>query len=120
MPDFHYVYTLESLGDCEHFYVGLTDDLATRLAKHNAGGVPHTAKHRPWRIKTAVACRDRARASDFERYLKSPSGRAFAICHVQQPDPMATRFSLIGTAPLPGARRPKRRRQLDPAWRSIM
>ncbi len=78
MPDFHYVYILESLGAPGHFYAGLTDDLAQRLAKHNAGGVPHTAKHRPWRIKTAVAFRDRARAADFERYLKSPSGRAFA------------------------------------------
>ena len=58
--------------------MGLADDLVARLAKHNAGGVPHTAKHRPWRIKTAVAFRNRERAADFERYLKSPSGRAFA------------------------------------------
>ena len=35
-----YVYILESL-DSEHFYVGITDDLRARLAKHNAGGVPH-------------------------------------------------------------------------------
>jgi putative endonuclease len=29
-------------------------------------------------IKTAVAFRDPQRAAAFERYLKSPSGRAFA------------------------------------------
>ena len=45
-----YVYILESL-DSEHFYVGVTDDLRARLAKHNAGEVPHTSKYGPWRIK---------------------------------------------------------------------
>jgi len=78
MQGFHYVYILSSLGEPGRFYVGLTNDLAARLAKHNTGGVPHTAKHRPWQIKTAIAFRDRERAADFERYLKSPSGRAFA------------------------------------------
>ena len=77
MKEFNYVYILESLTDTGGFYVGLTEDLATRLAKHNEGGVPHTAKFRPWRIKTAVAFRDRNKAAAFEKYLKSPSGRAF-------------------------------------------
>ncbi len=78
MNEFFYVYLLESKGDPKHYYTGLTDDLARRLAKHNRGEVPHTAKFRPWRIKTAIAFRDRIRAAAFERYLKSPSGRAFA------------------------------------------
>lgn len=72
-----YVYILESL-DAEHFYVGLTDDLRTRLKKHNAGEVPHTSKFRPWRIKTYVAFNNEERAVAFEKYLKSGSGRAFA------------------------------------------
>ena len=78
MNDFSYVYILESLASAGGFYVGLTDELSARLAKHNAGGVPHTSKRRPWRIKTAVAFRDRPRAAAFEKYLKSPSGRAFS------------------------------------------
>jgi putative endonuclease len=78
MHGFSYVYILESLTAIGGYDVGLTDDLAARLAKHNTGGVPHTAKQRPWRIKTAVAFRDRNKAADFERYLKSPSGRAFS------------------------------------------
>ena len=49
-----------------------------RLAKHNAGEVPHTSKFRPWRIKTYVAFTDAKQAIAFERYLKSGSGRAFA------------------------------------------
>jgi predicted GIY-YIG superfamily endonuclease len=72
-----YVYILESL-DSEHFYVGITDDLRARLAKHNAGEVPHTSKYGPWRIKTYVAFSDAAQAIAFEKYLKSASGRAFA------------------------------------------
>ena len=72
-----YVYILESL-DSEHFYVGITDNLRARLAKHNAGEVPHTSKFGPWRIKTYIAFSDEAQAIAFERYLKSGSGRAFA------------------------------------------
>ena len=78
MGRFFYVYTLESLAFPGRFYVGFTEDLGGRLHKHNDGGVPHTAKSRPWRIKSAVAFSDRERALAFERYLKSPSGRAFA------------------------------------------
>lgn len=78
MNEFAYVYILESLGTTGSYYVGLTDDLVSRLARHNQGGVPHTAKLKPWRIKTAVAFRDREKAAVFERYLKSPSGRAFS------------------------------------------
>jgi putative endonuclease len=40
--------------------------------------VPHTAKFRPWRIKTAIAFIEQERAIEFERYLKTASGRAFA------------------------------------------
>ncbi len=75
---FYYVYLLESENGEEHFYVGFTEDLKKRLLKHNEGGVPHTAKYRPWKIKTAVAFTDREKALDFERYLKTGSGRAFA------------------------------------------
>ena len=76
--EFSYVYILQSDAGAEHFYAGLTDDLRDRLRRHNAGEVPHTAKFRPWRIKTAVAFADRERAGRFERYLKTASGRAFA------------------------------------------
>lgn len=75
---FHYVYILQSRSDPERFYVGMADNLSARLARHNAGQVVHTKKFCPWEIKNAVAFRDRAKAIEFERYLKSPSGRAFA------------------------------------------
>ena len=72
-----YVYILSSISG-DHYYVGMTEDLRNRLAKHNAGEVPHTAKYRPWRIKTYVGFSDAQRAIGFERYLKTASGRAFA------------------------------------------
>ena len=72
-----YVYILES-HDTLHFYVGITEDLRARLAKHNAGEVPHTSKYGPWRLKTYVAFSNEQQAIAFEKYLKSASGRAFA------------------------------------------
>ncbi len=72
-----YVYILES-SDLQHYYVGITDDLRQRLAKHNAGEVLHTSKYKPWRIKTYVGFSDEKQAIAFEKYLKSPSGRAFS------------------------------------------
>jgi predicted GIY-YIG superfamily endonuclease len=78
---FSYVYILQSVLNQGHFYVGLTDDLHARLRKHNSGRVPHTAKVRPWKIKTAITFTDRLRAAEFEHFkhhLKSAAGRAFA------------------------------------------
>jgi predicted GIY-YIG superfamily endonuclease len=77
-----YVYILHSAGLEEHYYVGVTDDLKSRLSKHNAGEVPHTSKYRPWRLNTYIAFSDASKAFAFEKYLKSGSGRAFAKRHL--------------------------------------
>ncbi|MGO8836449.1 MAG: GIY-YIG nuclease family protein [Limisphaerales bacterium] len=77
MPYF-YVYILQSESDAGRFNVGSTDNLWARLKKHNKGDVPHTSKFRPWTIKTATAFTDRERASQFESYFKTASGRVFA------------------------------------------
>ncbi|MEI6084872.1 MAG: GIY-YIG nuclease family protein [Verrucomicrobiota bacterium] len=78
MDKFFYVYILESLVKPQTYYTGFTEDLRDRLDHHNSGAVSHTAKYRPWRLKTTTAFTDRERALEFERYLKSGSGRAFA------------------------------------------
>jgi putative endonuclease len=78
MVKFGYVYMLESLSNPGRYYVGFTENLKDRLTKHNGGKVRHSSKYRPWRIKTAIAFRDIDRAHDFEHYLKTASGRAFA------------------------------------------
>ncbi|MBK9170530.1 MAG: GIY-YIG nuclease family protein [Bryobacterales bacterium] len=81
----HYVYFLQSQSHPGQRYIGLTSDLKARLAKHNEGGVPHTSKFRPWRLVTYVAFCTRTQAAQFERYLKSGSGRAFANRHLWTP-----------------------------------
>jgi putative endonuclease len=73
-----YVYILRSLGRLDTYYTGVTGDLRARLREHNTGKVPHTSKFAPWEIKTYTAFADKNRAYAFEKYLKSPSGRAFA------------------------------------------
>jgi putative endonuclease len=77
-----YVYIIESGAANEHYYVGVTSDLRDRLRRHNAGEVSHTAKRLPWSLKTYVAFSNDARAFQFEKYLKSGSGRAFAQRHL--------------------------------------
>ncbi len=76
-----YVYLLQSIAHPDQRYIGITDNLRSRIEKHNSGGSPHTSKYRPWRLVVAVRFDDDHRASAFEQYLKSGSGRAFAARH---------------------------------------
>jgi putative endonuclease len=76
-----FVYGLRSLKEPDRRYVGLTADVGRRLVAHNSGLSPFTAKHRPWTLSFSIEFSDEHRAIAFERYLKSPSGRAFARRH---------------------------------------
>ena len=70
-----------SIIDPKRHYTGCTTDLQERLIKHNKGDVPHTSKYRPWRIETAIRFSSKEKARAFESYMKSGSGREFAIKH---------------------------------------
>jgi predicted GIY-YIG superfamily endonuclease len=72
------VYVLGSDSQPGRYYTGITSDLAVRLSEHNRGNAVHTATGCPWRIVVALVFADARRATAFERYLKSASGRAFA------------------------------------------
>ena len=50
-----YTYILRSLSNPEQRYIGSTSDLRSRLAKHNKGDVPHTAKFHPWKVEAYFA-----------------------------------------------------------------
>ena len=76
-----YTYILRSLSAPDQRYVGSTEDLKSRLAKHNKGDVPHTGKYRPWKIEAYFAFETKEKAVAFEQYLKSGSGHAFAKRH---------------------------------------
>ncbi len=73
-----YVYQLQSVLDPEQFYVGFTEDLKSRFAAHNRGESAHTSKFIPWHLLAYHAFAEKQTALNFEAYLKSGSGRAFA------------------------------------------
>ncbi|HEX6973504.1 MAG TPA: GIY-YIG nuclease family protein [Vicinamibacterales bacterium] len=76
-----FVYVLQSTVDARRHYVGLTNDVARRLASHNSGGSRHTAPLRPWRLIVSLQFENPDSALAFEKYLKTGSGRAFAKRH---------------------------------------
>ena len=75
---YYYVYILQSDINPNRFYTGHTDDFESRLNAHNQGKCKNTSKYMPWKIKTAISFSDKQKALDFEKYLKTASGRAFA------------------------------------------
>ena len=76
-----FVYVLRSTVNSSRHYVGLTSNLGTRLSVHNSGGSAHTAADRPWKVIVSLEFTDEPIAVQFEKYLKSGSGRAFAKRH---------------------------------------
>jgi putative endonuclease len=81
MPDKRFVYLLRSKST-NRPYFGLTSDITTRLAAHNAGQNKSTAAFRPWVLVTLIEFSDEKPAADFERFLKTGSGRVFAKKHL--------------------------------------
>jgi predicted GIY-YIG superfamily endonuclease len=73
-----YVYIIRSTTSPEQDYIGATADLKRRMADHNTGKSTHTAKFIPWTLVWYSAFPDKYRALEFEKYLKSHSGRAFS------------------------------------------
>jgi putative endonuclease len=67
-----------SLSAPDQRYIGVTSNLGNRLRTHNAGASPHTSKYAPWELVTYICFANDQRALEFERYLKSGSGHAFA------------------------------------------
>jgi putative endonuclease len=73
-----YVYIIRSVNYPGQEYTGATADLKRRIPDHNAGKSTHTAKFKPWELVWYCAFPDKYKALEFEKYLKSHSGRAFA------------------------------------------
>lgn len=73
----HYVYILKSKKYSDKIYVGQTGDVEKRLNVHNSGGSSHTSKYKPWDLLTSISFENEIKAIEFEKYLKSGSGRAF-------------------------------------------
>ena len=76
-----FVYILRSNRDENRHYIGMTSDVSERLHWHNAGLNVHTSRNRPWHVIVSLEFRTEEPARQFERYLKTGSGRAFAKRH---------------------------------------
>jgi predicted GIY-YIG superfamily endonuclease len=81
VPARRFVYLLRSKST-NRPYFGLTSDIVTRLAAHNAGQNKSTAPFCPWVLVTLIEFSDETTAANFERFLKTGSGRAFAKQHL--------------------------------------
>lgn len=72
----YYVYIAQSQKD-ESLYIGATQDLKRRLQEHNSGKAKYSNAKRPYELIWYGAFKDKAKAYNFEEYLKSSSGHAF-------------------------------------------
>ena len=70
-----YVYVLFCSDD--HTYIGCTHDLKDRLRRHNKGLIPATKERLPVTLSCYFAFQNKYTAFNFEKYLKTASGRAF-------------------------------------------
>ncbi|MBM3611044.1 MAG: GIY-YIG nuclease family protein [Alphaproteobacteria bacterium] len=76
-----YVYIIRSISSPHQEYTGATANLKQRLLDHNSGKSIHTSKFTPWQLLWYCAFLDKYKALEFEKYLKSHSGRAFVKKH---------------------------------------
>lgn len=75
----YYIYSLK----CKNgYYVGCTDNLEDRLNRHQKGYVLSTAKRLPIKLDFYFAINNKYKAFEFEKYLKSGSGRVFIKKHL--------------------------------------
>ena len=73
--DIYFVYILKCANDS--YFVGCTKDLNDRLNRHNKGYIKSTKLRLPVQIVHLSVFPDRVKAFQFEKYLKSGSGKAF-------------------------------------------
>ncbi len=75
-----YVYVLK----CNNgeYYKGCTNNIKDRFERHEKGWVESTRDILPVSLVCYFAIADKYKAYDFEKYLKSGSGRAFLKKHL--------------------------------------
>jgi len=72
----NYIYVLKSKKDLKR-YIGLTNNLESRISLHNNGKVESTKNRRPLVLLYYEEIEDRAEAAKREKFLKSGKGREF-------------------------------------------
>ncbi len=76
MGKFFYTYVLRSLKDGK-LYIGWTDDLKSRVNKHNKGLVTNTKSRIPFELVYYEACKSKQNAIKREKTLKTGFGRKY-------------------------------------------
>ncbi len=71
-----HVYLLKCIDDT--IYTGCTSNLEERLKRHRNGEINYTSTRLPVEVVTFITFTDKYKAFNFEKYLKSGSGKAFA------------------------------------------
>jgi predicted GIY-YIG superfamily endonuclease len=71
----YYVYLLQCIDNKP--YTGYTSDLKNRIKRHRLGQIPATKDRLPVKLQSYYAFQNKYTAFNFEKYLKSGSGRAF-------------------------------------------
>ena len=80
----YYVYRIQSLSYPNQIYTGFTTNITQRLIGHNQKQCRYTSCFTPWKLVFYVAFEEKKKALQFEKYLKTGSGRAFAKRHFQR------------------------------------
>ena len=75
----YYVYSLKCK---DGYYVGCTDNIQDRFERHQKGYVLATVNRLPVNLEFYFAIENKYKAFEFEKYLKSGSGRAFVKKHL--------------------------------------
>ena len=82
----YYTYIIKSVSHSSQSHIGFTSNLKQRLIDHNSGKSPHANKFKPGQLDFYCAFASQEKAINFEKYLKSESGRSFAKkhdCHIK-------------------------------------
>ena len=75
-------YTYILLCSNGEYYKGCTNNIEDRLLRHQRGYVESTKELLLVKLITYTAFTDKSKAFEFEKYLKSGSGRAFLKKHL--------------------------------------
>ncbi|MDA0323863.1 MAG: GIY-YIG nuclease family protein [Verrucomicrobia bacterium] len=71
----YYVYILRSRKNPAKTYIGISDDVPTRVKKHNDSGTKYTATHRSWELVAIVGVPSKSHAARLEKYFKTGSSQ---------------------------------------------
>jgi len=94
-----FVYFLKSQRIPDKTYVGMTEELQSRLEQHNEGINTSTQAFRPWSMEAYVECDNQQTARVVEKYFKNTSGKekfeGFAKSNPLHPNPKQGFFDTL-------------------------